>query len=53
MNAPPEGAFIPCGHRHACVECGERVMRSAAAAGKTPLCPSCIMPAAHFLRIFT
>jgi hypothetical protein len=53
LSAPPQGAFLPCGHRHACLECGEHVMRRAAQQRTTPRCPCCNTAATHFVRIYT
>jgi rubrerythrin len=46
MDAPLEGAFLPCGHMAACMACGQRVMDDRGA------CPICDTAAAHFSRIF-
>ena len=46
MDAPLEGAFMPCRHLAACVACGEQVMLS------TSRCPVCREPSAGFERFF-
>jgi hypothetical protein len=52
LNAPPAGAFLPCGHRHACLECGERVMQLAKEQKKRARCPCCNVRATHFVGIY-
>ncbi len=48
LRAPAAGAFVPCGHRHACLECGARVLDLAAQRGRRARCPCCNTRATHF-----
>lgn len=47
LNAPRTHAFVPCGHRCACEECGPNVVR------RNARCPLCRVPAVAIMRIYT
>jgi ankyrin repeat protein len=47
MDAPREAAFVPCGHRVACMACAGVLLRSRAAR-----CPCCNAPSTQAIRIF-
>jgi len=47
LACPRTHAFVPCGHRCVCAQCGDAVTRDSA------LCPICRGPARHVLQIFT
>jgi hypothetical protein len=53
LDAPQQGAFLPCGHRVACLACGESELAAAnATPARTPRCPCCRAVATHFARIY-
>jgi hypothetical protein len=47
MDNPKEGAFLPCGHRSCCMECGQNMV----CLGNP--CPICRKEPKVFLRIYT
>lgn len=44
-------AFVPCGHRCVCQECGERIM-ARKASGRDADCPICRLPAMMVMPVF-